>query len=170
MQDTFLYRISATRHALGLALCAVLALVVAYFAAINKEGLNGFKAMSFSPSQASMIFWGVAAFFALGALCCTIMLRRSLEGPVSLKLGAFTLSAPRATISGAIRGTMLSIPYVDIRKVTLHSVQTQQMLVVDSSLGQARVSSLGFTSELEFEMFYKGLTARVGTSQRTVTA
>jgi hypothetical protein len=170
MQDTFLYRISATRHALGLALCAALALVVAYFAGINQDGLNGFKAMSFSPAQASMIFWGVAALFALGALCCTMMLRRSLDGPLCLKLGASTLSAPRASITGAIRGTMLTIPYVDIKKVTLHSVQAQQMLVVDSSLGQARVSSLGFASELEFEKFYKGLTARVGTSQRTVTA
>ncbi len=166
MEETFLYRISATRHAVGLALCIGLALLVSYFAAINTEGLNGFKSMSFSATEASFIFWAVAALFAVGALCCTVMLRRSLEGPVSLRLGLLNLSAPKASI----KSPMLSIPYVDIKTVTLHSVQTQQMLVVESSLGQARVSSLGFASELEFERFYKGLTARISTSQRVITA
>ncbi len=166
MEETFLYRISATRHAVGLALCAALALVVSYFATINKEGLYGFKSMSFSASEASLIFWAVAVLFAVGALCCTIMLRRSMEGPINLTLGPSNLSAPRASI----KGTMLSIPYVDIKTVTLHSVQTQQMLVVESNFGQARVSSLGFASELEFERFYKGLTARIGTSQRAIPA
>ncbi len=162
MEETFLYRISATRHAVGLALCAALALVVAYFAADNKEGLYGFKSMSFSAPEASLIFWAVAALFAVGALCCTVMLRKSLEGPISLRLGPLNLSAPKASL----KGPMLSIPYIDIKTVTLHSVQNQQMLVVESSLGQARVSSIGFASELEFEKFYQGLTSRIGTSQR----
>jgi hypothetical protein len=157
-QDTFLYRISPTRHAIGLVLCATLALTVAYFASVNNKGLTGFKSASFSAAEASLIFWGVAALFLVGAICCVIMLRRSLEGPVSLRLGGLELSAPRASL----KGDMINIPYAAIKQVTLHSVQNQQMLVVESSLGQSRVSSLGFESELEFEGFYKGLTAKIG--------
>jgi hypothetical protein len=157
MQTTFLYRISATRHAIGLALCTALTLAVAYFASTNREGINGFKAMSFSAREASLIFWAVAALFAVGAACCIIMLRRSLDGPVSLVLGVESLSAPRASL----KGDMLSIPYSAIQKVTLHSVQTQQMVVVESSAGQSRVSSLGFASEQEFESFYKGLSSKI---------
>jgi hypothetical protein len=158
MQDRFLYRISPTRHAVGLALCATLAMIVAYFASMNEQGLTGFKSASFSAAQASQIFWGVAALFFFGAICCVIMLRRSLEGPISLLLGVAELSAPRASL----KGEMLNIPYSAIKQVTLHSVQNQQMVVVESSLGQSRVSSLGFVSEQEFESFYKGLTAKIG--------
>jgi hypothetical protein len=163
IQDTYLYRISPTRHALGLALCLALAIIVAYFAAVNKEGLTGFKSASFSVAEASIIFFGVAVLFLIGAICCVIMLKRSLDGPASLMLGALSLSAPRASL----KGDMLSIPYTSINKVTLHSVQNQQMVVIDSAVGQSRVSSIGFASDVEFESFYQGLTAKVGRSQKT---
>jgi hypothetical protein len=157
MQDIFLYRIPAIRHVGGLALCSILALSVAYFASVNQEGIHGFKALSFSAREASMIFWGIALLFALGAACCVVMLRRSLKGPVSISLGLQDLLAPRASI----KGDLLSIPYTAILKVTLHSVQTQQMLLIDSSVGQARMSSIGFVNESEFKAFYEGLTAKI---------
>jgi hypothetical protein len=163
VQGTFLYRISPTRHAVGLALCLALAITVAYFAAVNKEGLIGFKSTSFSAAEASIIFFGVAALFSIGAVCCVIMLKRSLEGPESLTLGALSLSAPRASL----KGDMLSIPYTSIKQVTLHSVQNQQMVVIDSAVGQSRVSSIGFVSEVEFESFYQGLVTKVGRSPKT---
>jgi hypothetical protein len=162
MQTTFLYRIPPTRHIVGLTLCTALALAVSYFASINREGINGFKALSFSAQEASLIFWAVAVLFAAGAVCCVVMLRRSLEGPVRLALGQENLSAPRASLKGDI----LSIPYLTIQKVSLHSVQTQQMVVVESSVGQSRVSSLGFASDQEFESFYKGLTAKIDRSPK----
>jgi hypothetical protein len=163
MQDTFQYRISPTRHAIGLALCATLSITVAYFASVNEVGLNGFKSASFSAAQASQIFWGVAVLFLIGAICCIIMLRRSLEGPMSLLLGAEELSAPRASL----KGEMLNTPYSAIKQVTLHSVQNQQMVVVESSVGQSRVSSLGFVNDQEFESFYKGLTLKIGRNSET---
>jgi hypothetical protein len=158
MQDTFLYRIPPTRHAVGLALCTSLAIAVAYFASNNQLGLTGFKSTNFSANEASMIFGGVAALFAAGAVCCVIMLRRSLQGPVRLQLGKLSLSAPRSSL----KGEMLDIPYGAVKQVTLHSVQNQQMVMVSSSVGHARVSSLGFESEAEFENFYKGLTLKIG--------
>jgi hypothetical protein len=162
VQETFSYRISPARHATGLALCVALAITVAYFAATNQVGLIGFKSASFSAGEASMIFWGVAALFGAGAIACVMMLRRSLQGPISLCLGPENLGAPRASL----KGDMLSIPYASIKQVTLHSVQNQQMLVIESSVGQSRVSSLGFASELEFESFYKGLTAKIDRGPR----
>jgi hypothetical protein len=158
MQETFLYRIPPTRHVVGLALCASLAMIVAYLASNNQLGLTGFKSTSFSACEASMIFWAVAALFAAGAICCVIMLRRSLQGPVSLQLGTLCLNAPRSSL----KGEMIEIPYTAVKQVALHSVQNQQMVMISSSAGHARVSSLGFESEVEFESFYKGLTQKIG--------
>lgn len=157
MQDSFQYCIPATRHVVGLTLCTSLALTVGYFAAGNKIGTHGFKAMSFSAQEASMIFFGVALLFALGAAGCVMMLRRSLKGAVSLSLGTDHLITPRSSL----KGEMLNIPYAAVRKVSLHSVQTQQLLVIDSTIGRSRLSSIGFMNEMEFVAFYEALAAKI---------
>jgi hypothetical protein len=164
MQDSFQYCIPATRHVVGLTLCTSLAVTVGYFAAGNKVGIHGFKSMSFSAQEASIIFFGVALLFALGAAGCIMMLRRSLKGPIRLSLESDSVLTPRSSL----KGELLNIPYTAIQKVSLHSVQTQQLLVIDSSVGRSRLSSIGFTSELEFVAFYEALAKKIAERSRPV--
>ena len=77
------------------------------------------------------------------------MLRVSLKGPMQLKLGADCLSTPRASM----RSEMIDIPYNQIQKLVVHSIQRQQLLVLSSAVGQSQAEFLRLRRRRHFRAF-----------------
>ena len=152
----FTYKVPATRILLGLLVCVACAAGVAYMALTNRAGLK-LSLISFSPSQATVIYWAFAVVLLVAAALFCVLLARSWTGAVSIVMDETKVIAPAASL----KGELLSIPYSTITQLAAHSIQGQEFITINSSGGQARVMAGGFRNSGEFARFKSALAERV---------
>jgi hypothetical protein len=152
----FKYKIPASRGILGLLFCVALAFGMSYLAYTNQKGLQAFRFITFSVGEASVIYWIFALVFAFASILFCVLLGRNFKGPISVVLDETSIIAPAASL----KGELLSIPYKSIKEVIVHNVQHQQFVTINSSIGQARLMSIGFKTPEEFASFKQALAAR----------
>ena len=78
------------------------------------------------------------------------------RGPQYVELGEQAAFLPKASVSRI----MLSVPYSAIRQVRTVLIPGQQMILIDSSVGQARLLSKAFASSHDFALFLRSLQER----------
>jgi hypothetical protein len=153
---TFSYRVPATRLILGLLFCLAFAIGMGYVALANREGLILLRVLTFSANGATVIYWSFAALLLVAAAMFCVLLARTWKGAVSIVVDDTKIIAPAASL----KGELLSIPFSTISGLGAHTIQGQEFVTINSSVGQARVMSAGFRNAGEFQKFKRALAER----------
>jgi hypothetical protein len=153
----FNYQIPVWRTYLGAGSCILFAVGVGYFSYFNQKGLRLFRVITFTPSEASMLYWSLTILLVFAFALFVMLAIRSSKGPIVILLEDEWVVAPRASI----RNDLLSIPYAAIGQVLVQKIQHEEMVTINSSVGQARVMAMGFDSHHRFEEFKQALAGRI---------
>ena len=152
----FKYKFPQSRSIIGLVVCLAIALSLSYLAYTNQQGLRAFRLFTFSVNEASIIFWSLALVFAILAILFCVLLARNHKEPVSLVLDETSITAP----TDLLKGELLVIPYASITQVLVSTFPDQEIITINSSIGQAGLSSMGFSNASEFMKFKKAFAER----------
>jgi hypothetical protein len=155
----FDYQIPAWRMIMGIIICPAIAFFMANQALTNQKPLRLLHALSLSVEVASIFFWVLSIAMIVAAILMGVLLAKNLKGPVSIVIEETHITAPNASL----KNEMLSIPYHEISQVLVQDLRpNQQMVTINSSIGQARLMSIGFKSRDEFASFKKALAYQAG--------
>lgn len=159
MQDAqrFPYRFPKTQLVLMLLMVAALPLALTIMASTNRKGLRLLGLARFSAGGANTIYWLLALLAALAAVAVLVMAIRAFRSPGYVELGATAALLPRASLAQ----DLITIPYGTIRSVQCVQVPGQQMIVVHSGLGEARLMAKAFASADDFSAFLRQIEARL---------
>jgi len=157
MKLSFKYQVPAWRNFLGVVFCSAGAIGMGYLSYINQKGLRIFQLITFSPEASSLIYLASSLVLLLCVALFVVLIVRSLNGPVVLTIEETYVVVPRASL----KGELLSIPYSSIKQLLVQDLQRQQMITINSSVGQARVLSVGFRNVGEFSSFKLALASRI---------
>lgn len=153
----FSYRFPKTQLMLMLLVVAALPLALSFMASTNRKGLRLFGLARFSAGGATTIYWVLAVLAALAASAVAVMAIRAFRAPGYVELGATAALLPRASLAQ----DLITIPYGTIRNVQCVQVPGQQMIVVCSGLGEARLMAKAFASADDFTTFLRQIEARL---------
>ncbi len=153
----FRYQVPVWRNVLGAVFCVTGAVGMGFLASTNTRGLRLFHLVTLSPESASVLYWGLSAIFAIGSAMLIALTARSLKGHVNVALEETHVVAPR----NSLKDELLSIPYSTIKQVQFHTIQKTQIITINSTVGQARVLSIGFSSLSDFSQFKESLASRL---------
>jgi len=96
MSLRFDYQIPIWRSFLGGAFCCAFAIGMGYVSHLNDKGIRLFRLITFTPGEASVLYWAFAALLVFAAILFCILAARSMKGPVVICLEDTKLVAPRA--------------------------------------------------------------------------
>lgn len=82
---------------------------------------------------------------------------RSRAGPGYVELGKAAAFVPKASLAAP----WISIPYREITRVQLASIRGQQLIIISSAAGEARIIPMAFASPSAFASFAATLQERV---------
>ena len=129
---------------------------VAYIAYTNQKGLRIGGLITLSPAGATTFFW-VLALLSLFPACLAVWFAvRNHSGPGFVELGPASALVRKASLSASL----LDVPYSAIEQVRTVKVSGQQMIVITSAVGEARLMSTAFATPVEFAAFKLELLAR----------
>ena len=115
---------------------------------------------------AQVVYW----FMTVATLACLIpvgaLAKRSSGKPQMIELNASAAIVPKASVGYEL----LTIPYAEIRKIDLHAIHGQKVLVIRSSVGGSSLVSTGFSDREAFEGFVKTLRLHYARAKRLVSA
>lgn len=153
----FKYKFTAASAVLMvLAACAVTA-GLGYIAYANPDvRLMRFLGRLISPDARPMVFWGLAALSSIATVFAIRVAFSSSNSINYVELGPKGAFVPSASISMS----PINIPYSSIRQIKVMSVQNQQMAVISSSIGEARLLSKCFATPGDFTAFLLALEQR----------
>lgn len=154
----FNYSPSVVRVIFGLLFVTALPFGLANIAKENQKGLRFFHLFTLSPTEASLFYWGVAIMCGVAALLVFIATFNSLRGAKIVELTATHAVVPKASI----RGGQLNIPYESIKEIKRRKISArQEMIVIKSTIGEARLISSNFRGLLSFDDFLATLNERM---------
>lgn len=151
----FYYRLRAGRI-VPMLLVALAIPVITGYSAMSARSEVTIVGIVLSPSQASGLFWIIAALSLPVAVLAIWMAWRNSAAPGFVELGPTDLSAPTASLSMA----QTSIPYRAISRIGIDMIPGDQMIVIESKAGNVKLLSSGFLSPLECSSFLRQLTER----------
>jgi len=154
----FAYRLPAARAVLMVLVSFAVAVGSAYIASTNQKALRIFGLVTLPPDAASTLFWLFAILSLAVALLAVWLGIRSHVGAGYVELGPTSAVVPMASLSGG----PLTVPYSAIKRVSTLNVPGQQLVIIASSVGEARLMSNSFATQREFAEFLNALQARTG--------
>jgi hypothetical protein len=157
MSFRFDYQIPASSTVPGTIFFLGLAIGTGFFAHSNERGVRLYGLITLTPDKATVFFWVLTAIFVLCTVLLGMMTLRAFGVPAIVAIEETHVIAPRASI----RFKLLSIPYTSIKQVLVQKAQSQEIVIINSSVGQARLMSSGFKSRREFSHFKRALAERV---------
>ena len=110
----------------------------------------------FSPEAPTMIFWALTVLSLAATLFTLSVAFKSLNSVNYVELRPNDAFVPSASISMS----PIAIPYRSIRQIQIVNIQNQQMAVISSSVGEARLLSKFFTTAGDFTAFLLALEQR----------
>jgi len=152
----FSYRLSFARTVAMLLVGFAVPCGLAYIATANERPVHMFGLITLSRAQAATFFWTFAAVTLLAACITLWVVIRNRLGPQHVELGTTAAFVPRASLSR----TMLSVPYAAIQRIRTVQVPGQQMIIIDSSVGQSSLMSKAFATPADFTRFLHTLQER----------
>jgi hypothetical protein len=152
----FSYRLSFARTAAMLVVTLAIPWGVGYIAHAVRGPVRMFGVITLSQPQAQAFFWSFCAASVLAALVALWIAFQNHKGPHHVELGATAAVLPKASVTRV----MLSVPYAAIRHIQTLRIPGQQMVLVDSSVGQTRLLSNAFATSEEFARFLRILHER----------
>jgi hypothetical protein len=129
---------------------------LAYIARGSHRPVQMFRVITLTPSQASTFFWTFFVLSLVAAVIAVWVAVQSHTGPGYVELGPQAAVLPKASLSRVL----MSVPYAAIREIRAIHLPGQQMIIVESSAGQTRVSSRAFATAADFALFLRALHER----------
>jgi len=134
-------------------MCKILPIIPAFFiyvAMTNRTGLNLSGLFRFGVHGATVFYWTCATLSAMATMMAIIFTVLNVRAEKRVELHETFADLPRASITGG----QLKIPYKQIRKVSRQALPADnEMLIIDSSIGQSRLLSSYFLSTVAFNEF-----------------
>ena len=152
----FSYRLSFARIATMVGVNLAVPCGLAYIASTVAEPVRMFGFITLSPSGAATFFWAFCAAGIVAALIALWVAFQNHKGPHHVELGATAAVVPKMSVTRI----MLCVPYAAIRHIQTVRIPGQQMVIIDSSVGQSRLLSNAFATSEDFAVFLRALHER----------
>jgi hypothetical protein len=152
----FSYRLSFARSAAMVVAALAVPCGLAYIAHAVEQPVRMFGAITLSPAAATAFFWTFCIVSAVAAGIALWIVIQNHKGPQHVELGATAAVVPKMSVTRI----MLCVPYGAIRHIETLRIPGQQMVIIDSSVGQSRLLSNAFATSEEFALFVRALRER----------
>ena len=136
----------------------IITLYVFYTAINNQKGLRLSNFLTFSPSEATTVFWVLFIILAVASIAAVIKVITNLQNPMIVELHEFHAVLPKSSLLGG----QLNIPYLSMKNILVRTLtKNQKIIVVQSDLGESRLNSSYFKDQKELEDFLSMLSSKI---------
>jgi hypothetical protein len=159
MQTTlrFEYKFSVQNAALMVFACLAVTISIGFIAYTNPNiGISRMLSKFLSPNAPVLFFWIVFLICLLATIFALVFAVKSFNTLKFVELGPSFVVLPSASVTMS----PISIPYSTISQVQVVNIQNQQIAVISSTIGEARLLSKFFATSDSFEAFLLELKQR----------
>jgi hypothetical protein len=153
----FNYKFSSSSAVLMVLAAMAVTVGIGYLAYANPDvRITRLLSGVLSPEAPPMIFWALTGLSFVATLFTLVVAFKSFNSVNYIELRPNDAFVPSASISMS----PIAIPYRSIRQIKIVNVQSYQMAVISSSVGEARLLSKFFTTAGDFTAFLIALEQR----------
>ena len=154
----FNYQMPGRKMIQAVVFMIIITLYVFYTAINNQKGLRLSNFLTFSPSEATTVFWVLFIILAVASIAAVIKVITNLQNPMIVELHEFHAVLPKSSLLGG----QLNIPYLSMKNILVRTLtKNQKIIVVQSDLGESRLNSSYFKDQKELEDFLSMLSSKI---------